>query len=220
MLFFQDYIAVSSLQIITQFLIIICTFTLLLFNQPLKCLLGLTSVYILTSFLFMHLNSTFLGVLYLTVYIGAVVVLFLFVIMIIGDNNSISEQANIKKNGLDWNLLTIFVFFVIVYESAQDFISFIVQTVQSYSFFHTNSLKLVVNQANDFNFFEPTISVFDQFIKEPILWDTWAVSELRQIGLILYGTNQGLLILLVSLVLLVGMLGAIVLTTTELEYRQ
>jgi NADH:ubiquinone oxidoreductase subunit 6 (subunit J) len=39
-------------------------------------------------------------------------------------------------------------------------------------------------------------------------------------GLILYGTNQGLLILLVSLVLLVGMLGAIVLTTTELEYRQ
>jgi NADH:ubiquinone oxidoreductase subunit 6 (subunit J) len=91
----------SFLQTITQFLIIICTFTLILFNQPLKCLLGLTGVYILTSLLFMHVNSTFLGVLYLTVYIGAVVVLFLFVIMIIGDSNTNDGKFSSKKNGLD-----------------------------------------------------------------------------------------------------------------------
>jgi NADH:ubiquinone oxidoreductase subunit 6 (subunit J) len=97
----QNFIDVSFLQTITQFLVIICTFTLILFNQPLKCLLGLTGVYILTSLLFMHVNSTFLGILYLTVYIGAVVVLFLFVIMIIGDNNTSIDKFSSKKNGLD-----------------------------------------------------------------------------------------------------------------------
>lgn len=218
----QSFIDISFLQTITQFLIIICTFTLILFNQPLKCLLGLTGVYILTSLLFMHVSSTFLGILYLTVYIGAVVVLFLFVIMIIGDNNSSTEKFNIKKNGVSWNLLTGFVIFVIIYESFDNSIRFFYQSYQDLYLFSTNSLNFAITSKNDFifNSSDANLSVFEQFVREPLLSDTLVVSELRQIGLILYGTNQGLLILLVSLVLLVGMLGAIVLTTTELEYRQ
>lgn len=73
----------NYLFIITNLGIFISALMLILKWNPIQKLLSLISLFLFASFLFIFLNFYFLGLTYLIVYIGAIAILFLFIIMMI-----------------------------------------------------------------------------------------------------------------------------------------
>jgi hypothetical protein len=69
-------------------------------------------------------------------------------------------------------MLTGFIVFVIIYECFENVIRFFYQTIQNVTAFSNNSLNIVANINNNFSVFNSQLSVFDQFVREPILLDT------------------------------------------------
>jgi len=69
-------------------------------KNPLHAVLGLILVFINSSLILLSLNADFLALIYLIVYVGAICILFLFVIMLL--NLRSAEMANkpIYKNAL------------------------------------------------------------------------------------------------------------------------
>lgn len=65
------------------FLIFFCSICIVSLNNPVQSILYLILVFIITSFLFVLYNFTFLGLILMIVYLGAVVVLFLFIVMLL-----------------------------------------------------------------------------------------------------------------------------------------
>lgn len=76
-------IMLNYLFIITNLGIFISAFMLIFKWNPIQKLLSLISLFLFASFLFIFLNFYFLGLTYLIVYIGAIAILFLFIIMMI-----------------------------------------------------------------------------------------------------------------------------------------
>ena len=62
--------------------------------DPIQKLLALISLFIFSSFIFIILNFFFLGLTYLIVYIGAIAILFLFVIMMVPLDNWAPEKLD------------------------------------------------------------------------------------------------------------------------------
>lgn len=73
----------NYLFIITNLGIFISALMLILKWNPIQKLLSLISLFLFASFLFIFLNFYFLGLTYLIVYIGAIAILFLFIIMMV-----------------------------------------------------------------------------------------------------------------------------------------
>jgi NADH-ubiquinone oxidoreductase chain 6 len=74
-------IFISALVLVTQW-------------DPIKKLLALISLFIFSSFIFILLNFFFLGLTYLIVYIGAIAILFLFVIMMVPLDNWATDKLH------------------------------------------------------------------------------------------------------------------------------
>lgn len=80
-------IFISALVLVTQW-------------DPIQKLIALISLFIFSSFIFIILNFFFLGLTYLIVYIGAIAILFLFVIMMVPLDNWATEGPHLDKVGL------------------------------------------------------------------------------------------------------------------------
>ena len=77
--------------------------------DPIRKLLALISLFLFSTFLFLILNFFFLGLTYLIVYIGAIAILFLFVIMMVPLDNWLPS-----KKDIDWiNNFKFFYYFII-----------------------------------------------------------------------------------------------------------
>ena len=69
--------------VILFFLIIGCSFGVILSNTPIQSILFLILVFIFTIFFFVILGAEFLAIAILIIYVGAILILFLFVIMLL-----------------------------------------------------------------------------------------------------------------------------------------
>lgn len=88
--------------------------------DPIRKLLALISLFLFSTFLFLLLNFFFLGLTYLIVYIGAIAILFLFVIMMVPLDNWLPSKKHI-----DWvNNFKFFYYFTI----------FLLATILAYSY--------------------------------------------------------------------------------------
>ena len=65
------------------FLIIICGCGVVLARDPIQSVLFLVTVFILTAVLLFIMGAEFLAILLITVYVGAIAILFLFVVMLL-----------------------------------------------------------------------------------------------------------------------------------------
>lgn len=65
------------------FLIIVCSLFILISNHPIYCLFSLILTFVNFSILLLCLNLEFLALSYLIVYVGAICVLFIFVILLL-----------------------------------------------------------------------------------------------------------------------------------------
>lgn len=78
--------------------------------DPIRKLLSLISLFLFTTFLFLILNFFFLGLTYLIVYIGAIAILFLFVIMMVPLDNWLPN-----KKQIDWVNKNKFLYYITIF---------------------------------------------------------------------------------------------------------
>jgi NADH:ubiquinone oxidoreductase subunit 6 (subunit J) len=160
------------------------SFSLLTFENPIYAIFLLVLVFFGSSFLLIELNLLFLSLMILIVYLGALIVLFLFVVMML----------NIKS--LELNRVINFFPFIFIFASA---------------FF-------LIFLSNGFNFFTMntnlTLFLFYSFEWQSLYYLTGLFFS---IGFYLY-TFGSVFLVLISIILLLAMFGAIILTLTPFKH--
>lgn len=90
------------------FFIIICSILVIIAKNPVHSILYLILVFCASSLLLVSIGSEFLGIIFIVVYVGAIAVLFLFVIMML--NIKIIE---LNENIIRYLPLTFIIFFIL-----------------------------------------------------------------------------------------------------------
>lgn len=162
-------------------LIVICTLCMLYTSKTLYSVYFLILVFILFSLLLFIINIEFLAIIYLMLYLGAIMVLYLFVVMFIGSNliEDLKFAQTNKKAPIN-----LFIGFLIL--------------IQLLFFLYMNP-EWILGQSF---FFYANINYFNYI---------YLVDFLNILGYIIYDYYP-IALLLGSLILLVAMMGAIILT--------
>lgn len=131
---------------------------------------------------------TFLGLSYLLVYIGAVSILFLFILMLI--NIRVSEIQIDTFNSIPLSIVTGILFNEVYYTILPHYV------VYTENFMHNISDKIKIITFN--------------------AWDSnlWESSHITTLGNIMY-TNYSMWLIIISLILLLSMIGVIVITINK-----
>lgn len=193
---------------IVALFIILCGILIIISRNPIVSVLFLIGLFGGVASYLILLGLNFIGFSYLIVYIGAVSILFLFILMLI--NIRVSELQSNTKNSIPLALfITIFfnysLFQILPYDLA------ILNNNKNYLnnmlyYISLNKKEIInVNNLKDTN--------NDLFFATSNSWDGNLIetSHISSIGNILYTSNNVWLIL-VSLILLLAMVGAIIIT--------
>jgi NADH-ubiquinone oxidoreductase chain 6 len=179
----------SSLDYVTIFSII-CGILVIISRNPIISILYLIGLFLNISIYLIFIGLTFIGLSYLLVYIGAVSILFLFILMLI--DVRVSELHSDPNNGLYLSIIIAFIFYINV----------------------GNSIPFSINTGGFF--YESIYNIID-FEYESIMYvlsNSWDGSmsethDIINIGNILY-SNVSIWLIIASLVLLLAMVGAII----------
>lgn len=176
-------------------------------KNPVVSVLFLIGLFSTISVYLILIGLSFIGISYLLVYVGAVSILFIFILMLI--NIRISELLTETNNYLPLAMLTVIPFIYILGQN----ISF---NPEQFSFI--NSIKysifqMLYNKKKNQNFVD---------YKEQITfasannWDTALIdtTHITSIGNIMY-TSYSLWLIITSIILLLAMVGAIVITIKQ-----
>lgn len=166
-------------------LIILCALMIIISKNPVQSVFFLILIFLMTTLLFILVGAEFLAIAVLIIYVGAVAILFLFVVMML--NLRILELYSSFYNHIPiGGVIGLFFFMVFAF--------------------------LIFNNfgALQFNYF----SSEDYFVLPQYL--TYS-SNISYIGYVLYNFYS-FYVIIASLILLVAMLGAIILTV-DFEYR-
>jgi NADH-quinone oxidoreductase subunit J len=167
-------------------LLVFNAFMVVVSRSPIFSLLFLVASFILSSFLLFLLKCEFLALIFVTIYVGAIAVLFLFAVMMLE-----SKQVNLSKNAIKYlpigfvfgGILFVFFFEKILYYFGSNF---------SYEYF--NSFYL--------NKFQNWYDLID------------ATNDIEVLGQVLYSSYFVLHVLIAGLILLAVLIGVVYLTTS------
>lgn len=157
-------------------------------KNPIISILFLICLFLSIASYLMLLGMNFIGLSYLLVYIGAVSILFLFILMLI--NIRISELQSETSNSLPLALIMGLCFYYIVYD------------VIPVDMYKNKIINNMINTTNEKLFFV-TSSIWDGMLIEN--------SHIVSIGNIMY-TSYFLWIIITSIILLLAMVGTIIIT--------
>lgn len=193
---------------------IFCGIFVIISKNPIVSVLFLIGLFLNIAGYLMLLGINFIGLSYLLVYVGAVSILFLFILMLI--NVRISELTTDNSNSIPLAIMIGIFFTVTLYKMLPTNLSSIfnneysnVESVNNTSFsthYTPMSIKdLSILGSND------DISFVSSHIWDGGLAET---SHITSIGNILY-TSYPLWLLITSIILLLAMVGAIVITIKQ-----
>ena len=187
---------------------IICGILVIISKNPIVSVLFLIGLFFTLASYLIILGISFIGLSYLLVYVGAVSILFLFILMLI--NVRISELLSDTSNVIPLAILTAVYFIYSIYQLLPYNLTALY--IKSFSLnLSVNSLNIFLN--NNLNYF---------YDKSPIvfvtsmLWDG-SLSEtthITSIGNIMY-TSYSIWLIITSIILLLAMVGAIVITIKQ-----
>ena len=178
------------------FVSILCGIFVIISKNPIVSVLFLIGLFLSISSYLLMLGINFIGLSYLLVYVGAVSILFLFILMLI--NIRISELSSDSSNSIPLAILVSFIFYYIVYgllPSSAKNISSSFSLERIFNFSNSNNEILYV-----------TSKLWDGNISEN--------SDITSIGNVLY-TNYFIWLIIASVILLLAMVGAIVITIKQ-----
>ena len=174
----------------------------------LMCLIGLFGA--IASYLII-IGLNFIGFSYLIVYIGAISILFLFILMLINIRNS--ELLNNNGNSIPLALLIIILLNYTWFQISPQYITYFDNSDSTITnFVYTNMLsELINNWSSVFNVINKDIT--NIMLVTSNNWDgaMAETSHIAAIGMVLY-TVFNIWLLLASIILLLAMVGAIVIT--------
>lgn len=180
-------------------------------KNPIVSVLFLIGLFLTVASYLMILGISFIGLSYLLVYVGAVSILFLFILMLI--NVRVSELITDNYNSIPLSIITIMVFSMVFKDK--------VPTPSSFNLMMNNiesDTSIIGSQAfsmlSVFNNREINLHTIKFATSNN--WDSALaqVSHITSIGNILY-TGYPMLLLVTSIILLLAMVGAIVITIKQ-----
>ena len=192
----------SNFLAIISLLSILAGISVIISKNPIVSVLFLIGLFLTIASYLMVLGISFIGLSYLLVYVGAVSILFLFILMLI--NVRISEVTANSINSIPLSTM-IGIFFLI--SLGNNFSPSGVFNTQLYSI--NNSLNIILESLySSFNskLFYAISKIWDGKLSE--------TSHITTIGNIIY-TNFPILILLTSIILLLSMVGSILITIKQ-----
>ena len=178
-------------------------------RNPVVSVLFLIGLFVNVAGLLILIGYNFIGLAYILVYVGAVSILFLFILMLI--NIRVSELFNDTNNDLPLAGLTIIIFYYIIAQVLP--LNFTENSIVSYL---SNSYSDIYNVQLDNELF----NIVD--LKQQIGyasskgWDNSLIepTHIASIGNIMY-TSYSMWLIVTSIILLLGMVGAIVITIKQ-----
>lgn len=189
-------------------------------KNPILSILFLIGLFLSTSMYLMSLGINFIGLSYLLVYIGAISILFLFILMLI--NVRISEIVSATSNSIPLAIFVCSLFISNLYKAlplTKDFslsldIKYYNKNISTLEF--TNENTVLNNILQTYN---STNSIFKSYFYNDlnnvtsVSWDTMLthIPHINALGNVLF-TVYPLWLILSSLILLLAMVGAIVIT--------
>lgn len=178
-------------------------------RNPIISVLFLIGLFINISGLLILVGYNFIGLSYILVYVGAVSILFLFILMLI--NIRISELLSESNNNIPLAILIVFIFYNIIGQILPT--NLIDNTILSYLSDSLSELYIV-------QFYKEFFNIVD--LKQQISfasskgWDSSLIefTHITGIGNIMY-TSYSIWLIISSVILLLGMVGAIVITISQ-----
>jgi NADH-ubiquinone oxidoreductase chain 6 len=179
-------------------------------KNPIAALISLIGLFASIAVYLIYIGLTFIGFSYLIVYIGAVSILFLFILMLINIRNSELLSNN-------WDSIQLGVFITILFNYALfGLLPYFMTTVNNYSH-NLHNISGIVNFNNTPNTtYELSAKSSEIMYVTSSNWDIHLteISHITSIGNIIY-TTYNMWLFIVSFILLLAMVGAIVLTVTS-----
>lgn len=169
-------------------------------NNPIKSLLYLILLFLFISIYLNLIDLTFIGLSYLVIYIGAVSILFIFILMLI--NIRTSELQSNTKNSLFLALISAILF------------NYIILPLLPYNHNILNNYFFYLNLNNHKSIYDNVY--YKNFYVTSSNWDSNLIenSNIISIGNVMY-TNYNMWLIISSLILILAMVGAIVITIKQ-----
>jgi NADH-ubiquinone oxidoreductase chain 6 len=191
---------------------VLCGILVIISKNPVVSVLFLIGLFLSIACYLITLGLNFIGISYLLVYVGAVSILFLFILMLI--NVRISELLSNTSNSIPLVVITTIAFSYPIYDVLP------YNMYSSFSVWYTNySQEFLFNNYSEDLFYKLTNTVYNN---NPIsfvtgnMWDGYLseTSHITSIGNIMY-TSYSIWLILTSVILLLAMVGAIVITIKQ-----
>lgn len=213
---FTNNYRIEVLSIISV-LIILCGIYVIISKNPIVSVLFLIGLFAGVSSYLIMIGLNFIGLSYLIVYIGAVSILFLFILMLI--NIRISELQSNNKNSIP---LALFIAIFFNYSIFQ-ILPYNIAIINNYRTYINNFLYNISLNKYNRNFQDKNkildINNQDLLFVSSNNWDNNLIetSHISNIGNIIY-TNYNIWIIIASFILLLAMVGAIVITIKQKNF--
>lgn len=208
----NDYITngfrVEYVDIIYLFSIFLGVLTITSRN-PVISVLFLIGLFFNIAALLVFVGYNFIGLAYILVYVGAVSILFLFILMLI--NIRISELLNENSNAIPLSVLVVLVFYNII------------SKVLPLNLLDSTIVTRICNSFTELNNIQINNEIFNIVdlqkqlgTASSVSWDTSLIepTHITSIGNIMY-TSYSMWLIVTSIILLLGMVGAIVITIKQ-----
>ena len=201
---------------IISLLSILCGILVIISKNPIISVLFLIGLFLSISSYLIILGLNFVGLSYLLVYVGAVSILFLFILMLI--NIRVSELLSYTSNSIPLAILITISFNYPIYQV----LPYSIAAYNSYTVNLNNTLNdMWYNNYSDYlnKFFKLNSLELDKgeisFVTSKI-WDSnlSETSHITSIGNIMY-TSYSMWLIITSIILLLAMVGAIVITIKQ-----
>ncbi len=193
---------------ILSLIAILCGILVIISKNPIVSVLFLIGLFLSIASYLIILGLNFIGLSYLLVYVGAVSILFLFILMLI--NVRISELLSNTSNSIPLAIFISILFSYPVYKilpySIIVFNTYIPKLNNIYDYFFGNFIKMNGLNLDNGQMYLVTSKVWDGNLSE--------TSHITSIGNIMY-TSYSIWLILTSIILLLAMVGAIVITIKQ-----
>ena len=199
---------------ILSLIAILCGILVIITKNPIESVLFLIGLFMCIASILTILGLNFIGLSYLLVYVGAVSILFLFILMLI--NVRVSELLNNTRNSIPLAIIILILFNypvrqIIPYSITYDYFTDISDTSNNIFFGLLNipinilfKLRGIILENREVYYV--TSHVWDGNISE--------TSHITSIGNIMY-TSYSMWLIITSIILLLAMVGAIVITIKQ-----
>lgn len=194
-----------------SFVSILCGIFVIISKNPIVSVLFLIGLFLNIAGYLMMLGMNFIGLSYLLVYVGAVSILFLFILMLI--NVRISELTSDTSNSIPLAIIIGIFFNITLYNLLPYNITYpnIFFVQDSLDVFNTTDGGLMIIETSAKLLRNIDLSFVTSHIWDGALTES---SHITTIGNIIY-TSYPLWLILTSLILLLAMVGAIVITIKQ-----